>query len=434
MMSVHLFPSHRTQHRGRYAARRGQSLVEFTLTLPVLLLIIAAVLEVGNVLTLYNRTQTAAREGARFGGMGGSDADILTIVEQASRQSLQMNPAQTSVWVIRPTIDTPADTESWMGLSWNWEGATATNLWGTEVKHLYGDFATLPVTATEVLNSVKQAGTGTAQQSIDGTEFVVVVVRYDGDTILNLPFFQAPGVHTVGEEGRVPMWAFAAFVQTVETQNVNFRNAGCSSYSLAIERDNLAGLQEGDRVTLDLNQPFTGGPYDQFGFTGWRAWNEQNGEPHTNPHWVHNVGNPVGSLWYPGTSLSDTLGFLEYQSDDPDPDTDMHRGDWVLANEDSVPGANQPLGDHRDSGRAIRVIVYDYEPSTGPGTGNPGPYQHLYGHNPALAGTPGPQLWMYRIDDFAIVKIRDFNESAQTVTFEFIRFDDSCGFEPPPTP
>ena len=57
-------------HRGeaRAAGSRGQSLVEFALVLPILLIVVSGVLEVGNVLTIYNRVQLRPRGCSLCGG------------------------------------------------------------------------------------------------------------------------------------------------------------------------------------------------------------------------------------------------------------------------------------------------------------------------------------------------------------------------------
>lgn len=52
----------------------GQGLVEFALILPVLLMLIYGVLEVGRVVYMYNAVLTASREAARYGSAGDSDA------------------------------------------------------------------------------------------------------------------------------------------------------------------------------------------------------------------------------------------------------------------------------------------------------------------------------------------------------------------------
>ena len=125
-------------------------------------------------------------------------------------------------------------------------------------------------------------------------------------------------------------------------------------------------------------------------------------------------------MWPPGTSTRPDLGFIEYDNSYPstDPsliDSSMHRKDWVLAStQSSVSTANQPLIDHENTERAIRIIVYDYEAGVNP----------RY-----ISFNGGPELWQYRIDDFAIVKILDHSYPNDWIEGEFVRWDYSCGEE-----
>lgn len=54
---------------------RGQSMVEFALTLPIFLLLLVSVFDLGHVVWANNAVSTAAREGARFAVVhGGTDS------------------------------------------------------------------------------------------------------------------------------------------------------------------------------------------------------------------------------------------------------------------------------------------------------------------------------------------------------------------------
>jgi Flp pilus assembly protein TadG len=65
--------------RGR--GERGQSLVELALTLPVLLLLLVGVAELGNSLNAYITVVDAGRDGARLGSKGAAtDAQIQNLV------------------------------------------------------------------------------------------------------------------------------------------------------------------------------------------------------------------------------------------------------------------------------------------------------------------------------------------------------------------
>ncbi len=55
----------------RRRGARGQGLVEFALTLPLMLLLIAGLIEFGRMLSIYNSVSNAAREAARYGSVVG---------------------------------------------------------------------------------------------------------------------------------------------------------------------------------------------------------------------------------------------------------------------------------------------------------------------------------------------------------------------------
>jgi len=415
-----LIASYRHSSAPRRAAR-GQSFVEFALVMPILLIIVAGVLEVGNTLTIYNRVQLAAREGARFAAAGG--ADVEEIIDQASRESLEMDEDFLTVWVIRPTINaenTDADPEPEI---WEWENGGTMN-WGVSEDCIFGDLCDAntpsPVRPKRVLDEVAKAQTQREPAEIDGTTFAVVVVYYEVDTILNLPFWRA---ESTTAQGRIPVTAFGVMAQEVDTEAIAMLSSGCSAYSLLIEESHVLGLDEGDRFTLHVNQ-LPGNPQDEFAFVGWR-FNEPtpvgNGEPHVNPSYLINQGGKPGSFNFPGTINHPLLGFLEYD-DVPEDDTGLHRGDWVLANEGKPSNASTPLNDHINAERVIRIMLYRYQPGV-----NPGYYSHTYGH--PGEPNPGPELWQYRVDNFALVRIITWSPSNDTITFEFVRLDESCGYD-----
>ncbi len=386
---------HVSQRRGK----RGQSLAEFALVLPVLLLILAGVLEVSNLLTAYNRIQLAAREGARFGAAGGTDSGVADIVKQTLAQDMTIDSAQMSVLVVRPVVEATSTT------NWNWSGHTVALPWGTAVACVYGTDCTERVDPATVLTDLKGEGTNSQWQAINGSRMVVVAVYYRVTTLLNLPFFRIPGEAS----GRVPLSAYSVIEQEIEIQTISQLSAGCSAYPIAIESTWLNGLSEDDTFgPITLNVEFSGAGFQQgFAFLAWHLVNNGTGP-------LAQTTSPKGSLWSPGNSLDATNGFLEYDSDYPSgTDTSMHRNDWVTA----VTGASitgdiaSALNNHKNVGRSLRVIVYNYAAGANPGL-------HDYGSG---------QVWQYQISNFAVVRINAITSS--TITFEFVRTDTSCGYD-----
>ncbi len=63
---------------------KGQSLVEFALVIPLLMLILMAIIEFGLMFNSYITISNASREGARLASLGGSDAAVIERVELVS--------------------------------------------------------------------------------------------------------------------------------------------------------------------------------------------------------------------------------------------------------------------------------------------------------------------------------------------------------------
>ena len=63
---------------------KGQSLVEFAIILPFLLLLLMGILEFGIMLNSYLTIHNSAREGARLGIVAGSDIEIKQLITNIS--------------------------------------------------------------------------------------------------------------------------------------------------------------------------------------------------------------------------------------------------------------------------------------------------------------------------------------------------------------
>ncbi|MEN6328104.1 MAG: TadE family protein [Syntrophomonas sp.] len=58
----------------------GQSLVEFAMVLPLLLLLLMGIIEFGRIISAYMVINNLAREGARFAAVGKTDSQITTLL------------------------------------------------------------------------------------------------------------------------------------------------------------------------------------------------------------------------------------------------------------------------------------------------------------------------------------------------------------------
>ena len=81
--------------------QEGQSMVEFALTFPLLLLVIIGIFQFGAIFNGYVTVTNAAREGARVAVVGADDTEIEQRVIEAST-SLFMNPITSNDISINP--------------------------------------------------------------------------------------------------------------------------------------------------------------------------------------------------------------------------------------------------------------------------------------------------------------------------------------------
>ncbi|NIM95916.1 MAG: pilus assembly protein [Anaerolineales bacterium] len=91
----------KNHRRGR---ERGQELVEYAIILPIFLLILMSILDLGRAVYCYSAIQNSAREGARYGVIHPEDVAGIEAVVQ--RKAVGLNPAAMTVTVVLPDEDT----------------------------------------------------------------------------------------------------------------------------------------------------------------------------------------------------------------------------------------------------------------------------------------------------------------------------------------
>jgi Flp pilus assembly protein TadG len=83
---------------------RGQSLVEWALVLPILILIVVVVFDVGRGVYYYSAVHNAAREGARYGIV---QPDDTTGIEAAARRlAVGMDSSMLTITTTQPDTKT----------------------------------------------------------------------------------------------------------------------------------------------------------------------------------------------------------------------------------------------------------------------------------------------------------------------------------------
>jgi len=76
---------------------QGQNLVEMALTMPVILLLLFGIIELGRAFLIYSEVSNAAREGARYGVV--HPGDLTPIAVAARAKSALVPPGQIGVGV-----------------------------------------------------------------------------------------------------------------------------------------------------------------------------------------------------------------------------------------------------------------------------------------------------------------------------------------------
>jgi hypothetical protein len=405
----------KTVYRRSRRARRGQSMVEFALVLPLLLLITAGILEVGNMLTLYNRVSLAAREGARFMATGGDAADVVTIVEQSSAGGLYFDDQHTCIYVIHGQLN---GSSPWAWASWT-DAMVYPSSDPADCQADPDSEGNSGVDSGVVLQQIVDAPHGSA--GLADLEVVVVAMRYNADTLLSLPIY--PQL-----QGRVPIQAFTAMrLEATVEEAAGKPTDGCHAYPIAIS-DTATSFDDHTLYEAYQNEMFDLWRYEEPG-------DEEDEDLFTYLRWTN---TPTAACYLSGsTSLDDRLlakslrspgNSLPSQSADcsfvepPVPsiptcdpaagtDTSLHADDCVRTNENPDNLALNEMADHicptgnpSDCGneRALRVMVFD----------------------PEWSDLPGGYV---RIEGFIIIRPIDVDTDHGTLTFEFVRWDHSCG-------
>jgi Flp pilus assembly protein TadG len=91
-------------HRANRYQDRGDGLVEFALILPVLMLVLMGIVDLGRGVYAYNVVANSAREGARYGVA--SPSDTIGMINAAKVSAVGLDPNRITVTINKPTSDT----------------------------------------------------------------------------------------------------------------------------------------------------------------------------------------------------------------------------------------------------------------------------------------------------------------------------------------
>ncbi len=196
----------------------GQSLVEVALFLPVFLILLGGVVEMGQMLITNNRVNTVTNTSARYGSEGGDDEGMVIVALNTITQTLPMDTDRWDIWTIRGIVN--AEGTAIIEESWAFE-------------HEYGDGNTNAF-ATINEGDVRQAVLDDLQRNADGEidagsqnrakdiQFVGTLAIFDAESILGL---------NIALEDWYSVQALTVMRTYPATPNTN----GCDGFPIAVE-------------------------------------------------------------------------------------------------------------------------------------------------------------------------------------------------------
>lgn len=84
--------------------QKGQDLLEYALALPIVLILLMSILDLGRVVYVYSALHNSVRDGARYGIISPGDAAGIEAVVRA--KAVGLDPAELDVLVVQPEPET----------------------------------------------------------------------------------------------------------------------------------------------------------------------------------------------------------------------------------------------------------------------------------------------------------------------------------------
>ena len=174
---------------------KGQSIVEAALFLPILIFILAGVVEVGNLMNTQNRVTTASRVAAGFGASNfnpndwSNTADAMgDVALNTVTETLDLSPDLWDIWSLHAITNED-------GTGFN--VFTHTQVFGNNTVVTAGEWTGMVQDIqTDVLNSLQSECSGGPACAAD-IEVVASVPFHNIDSILGLPIWQWTGFNTI---------------------------------------------------------------------------------------------------------------------------------------------------------------------------------------------------------------------------------------------
>ena len=409
-----------------HAGSHGQALVEAALFFPILLILVAGLVEISQIVITQNRVTDATRAAARFGAQGGQDAGLINTVMNTVTQTLQTDDSVWDIWVIRATIN---------------DQGTGYTEWS--FTHAFGYSNTIKSSEVQesaikqtVLDQLHTDHTGASSNAIAGElELVGVYAIHDVESMLGLDNIPAmDSINSVTElnvtrvdgQQNEQTTACSAFPISLHAgiRSVTPPNEGASPFPDASDFDypnpaptyesyynhtpnvSLEQAQEGD--LFRIHNGFGNGNF------GWLRWNI--GRPNSSQILAESLTWPGNSLDYSDHGdhnihpAADAYPYVVrgYVEPGDATDTSLQVGDWVAANTGSI-NSNDVRGQLESlvtKDQSIRVIIWDDAVDSG-------------------------QNSKYKVAGFAIFRLIGYHlsqgQGGSWILAEFVHLDDSCG-------
>lgn len=387
--------------RKRRRKAGGQSLTEFSLALPILILLIAGIGEVGTLIVQKNRAALVARETARFVALGGDDHDALSVSQQSVEMSfggqvIAFNEDHMNIYIIHATVNSGGTAIiDEVGDCSSQNDFCDTHIYPTENYFDTCGAECVPEISTsgwepgEIYDRLSQDGT-LPETDLENLQVVAAVVQYNTTTLLNLPIFPQTN-------GGIPLNEIAVMRQEATiAEAAGTPTQGCSAYPIAISDAATSDTLGNTFTTASEDEVFTttfgtvaGNTYN---FLLWNDTNLLPGDEST--RLAVSLGSEqeaAGDPPVPNTRDT-TYGYVHPVTPS---DVSLHKGDDVLQNT-SPTGADAMMADHIADKRTIRILAFS-----------------------SYAGGA------FTISDILIVKPTSFG--SDQLEFEFVRRDTSCG-------
>lgn len=172
----------------------GQSLVETALFLPIIILLLAGLVEVSNFLVAQNRVTTASRVGTGFAAanvqgdewlnvdpVSGWPAQVAQVARNNVTETLDLDPARWDIYTVKARLNASGNFDAGSGGSWH-----SYHAWGDQITFAPAAWS---AAEAEIQGEIVAALDDTGTVGADGVEIVATVAYHNRESILGLQAF-----------------------------------------------------------------------------------------------------------------------------------------------------------------------------------------------------------------------------------------------------